>query len=208
MKSLSIIAFAVLAGAAVAPVFAVGPAFDKAVLTASRNSKASLADICKATFDAVKETPDEADKVFESVLAQRSDWKAGDVYAIFRSVLLARPDLSAEVGSLVANRTKNGKNGFDGADASNESGLTDAITDSSVSVSPMLGRLVNTLYESALPADVAENALNMVVSSVAGVYGYSYNSVHAQPGVNTNAEGPAPDILIEFIPTPEDMSKN
>lgn len=198
MKTTSAIALIALACSMYAPVFAAGPAFDKAVQAASRDSKAGLSDICKATYEAVKESPDEADKVFEAVLAQRTDWKAGDVYAIFRSVLLARPDLTAEVGTLVANRSKNGKNGYDGSDNSEENGIVGAVT-GSTAVSPMLSRLVNILYETPLEPGVAESALNMTVASVAGVYGYSYHSAQSQIGINTN---------LEVIPTPGDMTEN
>lgn len=198
MKTSSAVALVALVCSSFAPVYAAGSAYDKAVQAASRDSKAGLSDICSATYKAVKESPDEADKIFEAILAQRADWKAGEVYAIFRSVLLARPDLTAEVGTLVANHSKNGKNGYDGSDSSEEGAIVGAVT-GSAAVSPMLARLVNTLYEAALEPGVAESALNMTVASVAGVYGYSYHSVQNQIGVNTN---------LEVIPTPDDMTEN
>lgn len=198
MKTSSAVALIALACSLFAPVYAAGPAFDKAVQAASRDSKAGLSDICEATFKAVKQSPDEADKIFEAVLAQRTNWQAGEVYAIFRSVLLARPDLTVEVGTLVANHSKNGKNGYDGADSSEEGAIVGAVT-GSTAVSPMLARLVDTLYEAALAPGVAESALNMTIAAVAGVYGYSYNSVQNQIGVNTN---------LEVIPAPADMTEN
>jgi len=190
MKTSSAIALIALACSLSAPVFAAGTAFDKAVQAASRDSKAGLSDICEATYMAVKESPDEADKIFEAVLAQRTDWKASEVYAIFRSVLLARPDLTVEVGTLVANHSKDGKNG--------KNGYVGVVTESTA-VSPMLARLVSTLYEASLAPGVAENALNMTIAVVAGVAGNSYNTAENSIDVNTN---------LEVIPTPDDMTEN
>ncbi len=136
-----------LAALAAAPVMAAGPALDKAVSLAAQSSGARLSDICYAVYKAVKESPDEADVVFSHVISQRTTWTAGEVYAIFRAVLLARPDLEEEFRTHVASYK-----GADRYDKDSYSG--DAAKD------PMLYKLMTALYEASLPDGVVPAVIN------------------------------------------------
>jgi len=179
-------AFATLA----APGVAAGSAMDKAVALSAPDSKASLSAICKSVYDAVRESPEEADKVFSSVLSQRTTWKASEVYAIFRAVLLARPDLAGNLGDYVA-APKGGKNGKE-------------VYTGSTNMDPMLYRLMNVLYEASLEDGVAEDAVNMLTMTITGVYEGAYIPTTENPNTNTNR---VPDEEFGVIPTPGDMSK-
>ena len=190
MKLTSYLAAVVALATFAAPVATAGAALDKAVALSAPSSKASLSAICKSVYDAVKESPEEADKVFSSVLSQRTTWKASEVYAIFRAVLLARPDLAGNLGDYVA-APKGGKNGKE-------------VYTGSTNMDPMLYRLMNVLYEASLEDGVAEDAVNMLAITITGVYEGAYIPTTKDPNTNTNR---VPDDEFEVIPTPGDMSK-
>lgn len=191
MKYSSVIACAALAAVCFAPMLSATPEMDEAVRLASRNSKAGLDAICLATYKAVKADPENADKIFEAVLGQRADWKASEVYAIFRSVLLARPDLIEEIELLVTTH-RSGNGGKNAADTGDEGQLVGAST----TLSPMLGRLVTVLYDASLAPGVADEALNMTVAVIAGTLAFSYQGAFDGIGINTN-----------LVPTPFPMSE-
>lgn len=182
------------------PAVASGPALERAVALSAPGSKASLSAICESVYDAVKESPEEADKAFSSVLSQRTNWKASEVYAIFRAILLARPDLAGNLSSYVAANKggKDGKGVYVGGGDSSDSNKT-----RSVEMDPMLYRLMNTLYEASLPDGVAEKAVNMLVMTISGVYDASYAAVNENGNINTNR---APGGRFGIIPTPGDMT--
>ncbi len=182
------------AGVFTAPVLAAGPNLDKAVTLASKNSGASLNDICLATYKAVKEAPEQADEVFSQVISQRSTWTAGEVYAIFRSVLLARPDLEANFSDYVASY-KGGKNAKDAPEAPS-------------SMHPTIYKLLNALHEASLPEGVVQTVINSLNQDALGLPDISSRVAAgveggAEGGTNTNLT-PAIDDFI--IPTPPPVS--
>lgn len=187
----------------VMPAAAVDSAFNRAVALSAPSSKASLSAICKSVYDAVKESPEEADKVFSSVLSQRTNWKASEVYAIFRAILLARPDLAGNLNSYVA-ASKGGKDGKDGKCVYVGGGSSFGSNEvRNVEMDPMLYRLMNTLYEASLPDGVAEGAVNMLTMIISGVYDASYAAVNENGNINTNR---VPGGRFGIIPTPGDMT--
>lgn len=206
-------AFATLA----TPGLAAGPALDKAVALSAPDSKASLSAICKSVYDAVKEDPEEADEVLSSVLAQRTTWKSSEVYAIFRAIVLARPELG---WYLVAYADyKNGEGSGDQSSSGDSSGSGDAAgqggtgsasgagstggTDPAI-MNLMFYRLMNVLYEASLEDGVAKEAIDMLAATSAGAYEGAYAPTTRNPNTNTNR---LPDDGIGIIPSPGDMSK-
>ena len=166
MKMNHFVVGAMLLGASVLPFAQAETPLEKACVAASVDSKASLSLICQRTYEAVLATPDKADEVFEQVLAQRTSWKSNEVYAIFRAVLLARPDLEVSLNNYVV-QYKGGKNGKDGKDGVSREGMD-----------PMVYRLMNVLYQASLAEGVAETVINALT-----------NPPHVPPvdtGLNTN----------------------
>ncbi len=188
MKVISCLAMALVGGLFAFPVQAAGLMLDKAVTLAAIDSEASLSDICLAAYEAGKEAPNELDKVFESILNQRTTWKASEVYAIMRAVLMARPDLMQNLSEHAASYTrstpdKNGK----------------AVHEAAPELNPIIYRLLNVLHVASLEEGVAENALNIMMCVASGVYENAVNAAHSHIGINTN--------LIEgVIPTPGPVS--
>ncbi len=135
-----------------APVMAAGPMLDKAVALAAQDSRARLSDICYAVYKAVKEAPEEADTIFARVIAQRTTWTSGEVYAIFRAVLLARPDLEEEFRTHVA--SYKGGHGMKGKDSYSGDAAKD----------PMLYKLMTALYEASLPDGVVPTVINTLTN--------------------------------------------
>lgn len=186
MKVTPFFATALVASLFALPLEAAGPKLDQAVALAAEDSEAKLDAICLAVYEAALEAPDEVDKVFEAVLSQRTTWKAGEVYAIMRAILMARPDLAGNLNSNVA-ANKGGKN------------QKGAYNEPAPDMDPMLYKLLNVLYQASLEDGVAENAINTLTTTITGVYENSVNEAHNSPDVNTN--------LIEgFIPTPPPVS--
>ncbi len=188
MKVLSCLAMALVGGLFAFPVQAAGPMLDKAVSLAAVDSKAPLSEICLAAYDAGKEAPNELDKVFEAVLSQRTTWKASEVYAIMRAVLMARPELMQNLSEHAASYTRAGagKNGK-------------AVHEASPDLDPMIYRLLNVLHLASLEEGVAENALNIMMCAASGVFENAVNAAHSHIGINTN--------LIEgVIPAPGPVS--
>ncbi len=190
-----------LAALAAAPVMAAGPSLDKAVALAAQDSGARLSDICYAVYKAVKEAPEEADVVFSQVISQRTTWTSGEVYAIFRAVLLARPDLEEEFRTHAASYKYNqgdvkGKDSYTG----------DAAKD------PMLYKMLNVLHEASLPEGVVpsvmnslmENAVDLTVVNEAVVEGRTGGA--NLPVAGGQNDEPAVTPPGTDIPTPGPMS--
>lgn len=191
MKKTVYMAIAFLIGACAVPVNAAGPEFDKAVALSAPDSGALLSDICDAVYKAVKEAPQEPDKVFEAVLNQRTTWKASECYAILRAILLARPDLAGDLSQFVlANKGgKDGKGGKGGRDVYHGN------------LDPVLYNLLSILYQASLEDGVAEDAINTLMTTITGVYEEANDDAENPIGVNTNT-----DEFIEIIPTPPPTS--
>ncbi len=193
MKTFGLCAMLALAAFSVAPVMAAGPNLDKAVALAAQDSGARLSDICYAVYKAVREAPEEADVIFSQVISQRTTWTAGEVYAIFRAVLLARPDLEEEFRTHVA--SYKGGQGIKGKD----SYTGDAAKD------PMLYKLLTALQEASLPDGVVPAVMNSLMSNATDMT-YINDSViinNSDPGsVDPSVQPPRYDDR----PTPPSMS--
>ena len=70
---------------------------EQAVAAAAENSKSSIDAISLALYEAVLATPSEAVSICEELLSQRGGWSAYECEVLMRAVLLARPDLKAEL---------------------------------------------------------------------------------------------------------------
>ncbi len=174
MKYRHILASLLFAGTVAVPAVTAGPLAERAVSLAAQKPTASLDDVCLATYKAVKESPEEADAIFSQVIGQRAKWTPSEVYAILRSVLLARPDLAQNINQYVLSR-KDGE----------------PVNPDATALDPMAARLLK-----ALPADVAQTVLNNLNRDAAGLVEINENIVHGNVGsgvmgVNTN-DSPAP----------------
>ena len=175
MKVTLCLAMALVGGLFALPVQAAGPMLDRAVELAAVDSKASLDSICSAAYEAAKEAPNELDAVFESILSQRTTWKASETYAIMRAILMARPDLAQNLCAHVASFRK--------APADEKGEVT---YEASPELNAMVCRMLNVLFVASLEEGVAENALNNLVCVYCGVYENAVNAAHNNINVNTN----------------------
>jgi len=187
MKKMAYLAAVLMLGVCAAPANAAGPELDKAVALSAPDSGASLSAICNSVYLAVKESPNELDKVFATVINQRTTWKASECYAIMRAALLARPDLASGLCSCVLTYKggKDGKGGKGGADSA------------SLNLDPLLNNMISALYQASLEDGVPEETLNLITCTLCGPF-----TNLPDIGVNTNGEGWFEDI----IPTPPPVS--
>ena len=188
MKVTLSLALALFGGLVALPVQAAGPMLDKAVALSAVDSQASLSDICMAANEAAKEAPDALDSVFEAILNQRTTWKANEVYAIMRAILMTRPELMQNLCEHAAS--------YKGASKGKE-GKT--VYEAASELDPMIYRLMNALHVASLEEGVVENALNMLMVATTGVYENAVNAARNSININTN--------LIEgVIPSPAPVS--
>ncbi len=181
MKTLGICAILALAAMSAAPVMAAGPALDKAVALAAQSSGARLSDICYAVYKAVKEAPEEADVIFSQVISQRTNWTSGEVYAIFRAVLLARPDLEEEFRTQAASYkgsegTMEGKDSYSGDAAKN----------------PMGYKLLTALHEAGLPEGIVPAVMNALQNNAIDLTQVNADVVEGRSG---SAAGAASSVV-------------
>ncbi|MBQ2378850.1 MAG: hypothetical protein II295_00480, partial [Akkermansia sp.] len=152
MKIFSI-ALALLLGGMLIPESYAATARQTAVAYAADGSKVSLGAICNEVYKAVKEEPEQAAEIYEEIVNQRTTWKASQLSAIFRSILLARPDLKSGLQNWV--RTyRGGKNGKDGKDG----------YDYPEGVPTELCDMFNVLYNASLEDGVPEQTVNEIMS--------------------------------------------
>ncbi len=180
-----------------APVMAAGPTLDKAVALAAQDSGARLSDICYAVYKAVKEAPDEADVIFSQVIARRTTWTSGEVYAIFRAVLLARPDLEEEFRTHAA--SYKGGNGMKGKDSYSGGAAKD----------PMLYKLLTALHEASLPDGVAQVVMNSLMNNAVDLVQINESIVDGRIGGGGGGGGANDDPAVippADVPTPGPMS--
>ncbi len=190
MKTIGICAMLALAALTVAPAVAAGPLADKAVALAAQDSRASLSDICYAVYKAVKEAPEEADVIFSQVIAQRTTWTSGEVYAIFRAVLLARPDLEKEFREHAA--TYKPTQGLKGKEVYSGEAARD----------PMVNKLLNALQEASLPDGVVPAVLNAIMNDPMDLVSLNDGVIQGRSGGSGNSSvQTTPDV-----PTPPAMS--
>lgn len=147
------IALALLMGGLFIPESFASTARTTAVAMASEGSKASLGAICNEVYKAVKAQPDQAAEIYEEVISQRTTWKASQLAAIFRSVLLARPDLRKGLSGWVRSYrggkdAKDGKGGYDYP----------------AGVDPELVDMINSLYQASLEDGVPEMTVNEIMT--------------------------------------------
>ncbi len=178
-----------------APVMAAGPALDQAVALAAPDSGARLSDICYSVYKAVKEAPEEADQIFSQVISQRTNWTSGEVYAIFRAVLLARPDLEEAFRTHVA--SYKGGEGIKGKDSYSEGAAKD----------PMLYKLLTALQEASLPEGVVPSVLNALQNNAIDLEQTNQSVIEGRSG-GGDSQPNIPTIVPpnDDIPTPGDAS--
>lgn len=159
---------------------AASPERERAMELSAPGSKSSLGNICLAVYNAVKAEPASASQIFAEVLSQRTTWKSSEIAAIFRSVLMARPDLSADLTKFTRATRGGSKFGKDGK-----------------------GEVIST---PGLPREINEMLTYLYTASLEdGVPEATYNEL-----INPPAEEPfipgAPPTPINVIVTPDDMS--
>lgn len=157
----------------------VSPERAKAVELSAPGSKSSLGNICLAVYKAVKAEPGKATSIFAEVISQRTTWKSSEIAAIFRAVLMARPDLSAALTEFSrANRTaefgKDGKGGVNGVP-----GLPQELSE-----------MMQSVYNASVEDGVPEATFNELIN----------------PPVEDPYLPVAPPSPINVIVTPGDMS--
>ncbi len=189
MKATGFIAALVLAVLCVTPSFAAGATLDKAVAMAAQNSGVGLSDICLAAYNAAKETPDKVDVVFSEVISQRTNWTSGEVYAIFRSVLLASPGLEQQSHAYIAAYT-----GQQGGSEQTESTSENQTA-------------VQKLYAALQSASLSPGVVPAVMNSLASHAAYVGQGA-ARSNVQTSRETPANGTYVTpvVVPTPGPMS--
>ncbi len=173
------VALALLGLVSVASADAASPEREKAMELSAPGSKSSLGNICNAVYKAVKAEPDKASQIYGEVISQRTTWKSSEASAIFRAVLMARPDLGtaltkfarAERGAKLAKQGKDGS--FDTPGLPRE-----------------INEMLSYLYNASLEDGVPETTFNEVINPLVGD--------SFVPG--------APPAPINVIVTPGDMS--
>ena len=191
---------ALMLGMAAVPVMAAGPAWNEAVALSAQDSKVSMADLCNAVYRAAKESPNEAVKLYETVLAQRTTWNASQCYAILRSILLALPgDIACNIGKYTQ-KYQDAKGSAVKGEKVQRAHYSAAIESSSVSEETFYG-LIDVLYNASLAEGVADNTFASIYPTVSGVYETSFNAA-----VNTDAgRGDTNGMLPTPPPTSEDL---
>lgn len=150
----------------------------KAMELSAPGSKSSLGSICNAVYRAVKAEPSKATDIFTEVLNQRTTWKAGELASIFRAILMARPDLNADLTKYVR-ATRSSKYGKGANDGVENPGLPREINE-----------MLTALYTASLEDGVPDSTYNELI-----------NPVVEDPFIPG-----APPTPINVIVTPGDMS--
>ena len=70
-----------------------GSALERAVMLASPGADASLEDIMLSVYEAVQNDPDAAVEIFTTVVAQRENWTADQLYSIMLAVEMGNPGM-------------------------------------------------------------------------------------------------------------------
>lgn len=107
MKKTAFLVLALVLGLSVVPAVAASPKADQAIRLSAPNSGASIEAICQAVYEAVEQSPEDAQEIFRGVLAQRDTWTSVQCYCILRSVLLIRPDISSNLLEFVLGANPN-----------------------------------------------------------------------------------------------------
>lgn len=173
------VALVLLGLVSVASADAASPEREKVMELSAPGSKSSLGNICLAVYEAVKAEPAKASEIFGDVISQRTTWKTSEIAAIFRSVLMARPDLGTAM-SKFARASRGGDLGKQGKDGSyNVPGLPGEINE-----------MLSHLYNASLEDGVPEATFNELI-----------NQPSERPYIPV-----APPTPINVIVTPGDMS--
>lgn len=184
------LSIALMMGVLAAPLYAAGPAWDKAVAISAQDSKARLSEICDAAYKAAKESPAEVDKLFEAILAQRTTWKASECYAILRTLILALPeDVACNVGTYVRKYKDVKGSAVQGATVQRA-----RYSASGSGTEALFFGLLDALYDASLPDGVADNTVNSLLASVSGVYENATDKAHNDVGSNINGVLPTPSV--------------
>lgn len=196
---------ALLMGVAATPVIAAGGAQDRAVELAAQDSGASMADLCNAVYKAAKEAveknPQDLGKLYESVLARRTNWKASECYSIMRAILLAMPgDVACNVGEYVR-KYEDAKGAAVKGQKVQRARYSAALSASEME-SAFYG-LLDALYNASLAEGVAEATVASIYPSVMGVYETAYDAATQNNDGRLDTNGA---LLNGLIPTPPPTS--
>ena len=199
------LAIALMLGVFAAPLHAAGPAWDNAVSLSAQDSKAKLSEICEAVYNATKESPTEADKLYEAILAQRTTWKASECYAILRAIILALPeDVACNVGTYVR-KYRDAKGSAVRGQRVQRASYAASLSNSQVET--LFYGMLDALYNASLPEGVADDTVNSIMNTVSGVFETSMDRAFNDIGGNINGVLPTPPVN-GVTPTPPPTSPN
>ena len=196
------LAIALMLGVFAAPLYAAGPAWDKAVAISAQDSKAKLSEICEAAYNAAKESPTEVDKLYEAILAQRTTWKASECYAVLRAIILALPeDVACNVGTYVR-KYRDAKGSAVRGQRVQRASYAASLSNSQVEA--LFFGMLDALYNASLPEGVADETVNAIMGTVSGVFETSMDRAFNDIGGNINGVLPSP--INGVTPTPPPTS--
>lgn len=199
MKS-TYLTIALAMGMAAAPVMAAGAAWDNAVALSAHDSDATLADLCNAVYKAAKESPAEADKLYEVVLTQRTNWKAGECYAILRSIMLAMPDdVACNVGEYTRKYQDAKGSAVEGQKV--QRARYSATIASATMMEKVYYGLLDALYNASLADGVADATVNMFLPTLNGVYETSFHAAATNDEGRLDTNGMMNGVMVTPPPT-------
>lgn len=200
------LAIALMMGVLAAPVTAATPAWNEAVALSAQDSKASLADLCNAVYKAAKEDPEKSALLYETVLAQRTNWTSSQCYAILRAILLALPgDVACNIGTYVR-KYQEAKGSAVKGQKVQRARYSAMILSSSVTEAQFYG-LLDALYNASLNEGVADNTVASILPTVTGVYETSFDAAVTNDDARLDTDGEMP-AFNGVMPTPPPTSPN
>lgn len=198
------LAFALLLGVSAAPLMAATPAWDEAVALSAQDSEASLADLCNAVYKAAKEDVSKSAALYETVLAQRTNWTASECYAVLRSILLAFPgDVACNIGEY-ARKYEEAKGSAVKGVKVQRARYSASITSASIEESQFYA-LLDALYNASLNEGVADATYAAILPTVTGVYETAHDAAVNNHDARLDVNGQRSEIV---LPTPPPTSRS
>lgn len=198
------LAIALFLGISAAPLMAATPAWDEAVALAAQDSKASLADLCNAVYAAAKEDVSKSAALYETVLAQRTNWTSSECYALLRSILLAFPgDVACNIGEYARKYDEAKGSAVKGAKVQ-RARYSATIASASVTETQFYA-LLDALYNASLNEGVADATYASILPTLTGVYESAFDAAADNNDARLDVTGRNPQ---ELRPTPPPTSRN
>ena len=193
---------ALMMGMFAAPVFAADSTWDRAVELSAQDSGASMADLCNEVYKAAKQTPQEdVGKLFEAVLARRTNWNTDQCYSILRAILLAMPgNVACNIGEYTR-KYEEGKGSAVEGQKIQRARYSATLSESAEETA--FYNLLDALYNASLPEGVAEKTIASIMPTVNGVYETAVDAAINNNDSRLDTNGA---IINGLIPTPPPTS--